>query len=369
MKIKFLSFKLLPLILILTGVLAASGCADSPQAHPINYKYHGDLYRSIFYPYAGLLKGDEMPGTCPQGPAPGIPEDQDSSHSLQDAALMLAKNIVKAESISARLEPGVQYLRDQGKDVSRLESLLEEYNGLVEEAKYYLELAVSSSGKDESTAGTNNGSEDGSSVENIEKECLIQSQKSMIRASLVLKDIFDEFKLLMPGNEELNETDFLSAAGEGRVTLMGSFDLKLHLEEGEIAVMSPDSVIIIEGDYVLEIKEGRPENIFVYHIRSADLEVSGPRKTLLVSGENITVEADGEGYASFLGNGTYIVEDADGMKREEQWAVDSFLDEIAPGKPGKTENRIPHVGIHYPETGVRETLLERAGFIEKNQLY
>ncbi|WP_239450977.1 hypothetical protein [Methanosarcina horonobensis] len=354
------------MILILTGVLVTSGCVGS-QGQPFTYMPPGDLYRSIFNPYAGLLKGNEMPHIGPQGPFSGVPEDHGSSRSLRDAARMLDENIEKAETISAGLEQGVQYLRDHGKDVSRLESLLEEYNGLVEEARHYLDLAGSSSGEEESTIGTNGDSEEGFPVGSTEKEYLIKSQKSMIRANLVLKDIFDEFKLLMPGSEELNETSLLSAEGEGKVTLMGSFDLKLHLEKGEIAVMSPDSIIKIEGDYVFEIKEGRPENIFVYYIRSADLEISGSRKTLLLSGENITVEAEGEGYASFFGNGTYNVEDPSGMKKEEQWAVNPFFDEgMGPGRPKKTEKRVHVVGIHSPEIGIRETLLKRITFIEKN---
>lgn len=358
MKIKFLSFILLLLILTVTGVLATSGCVDS-QAQPIMNKHQGDLYRSIFYPYAGLLKG-EMPD--PQGPHPGMPEDHDPSSSMQDAKRMLGENIVKAEAISARLEPGIQYLKEQGKDVSRLESLLEEYNGLVEESKHYLELATSAS-EGENTTGTDNVSDNGL-PESAEKEYLIQSQKSMIRASLVLKDIFEEFKLLMPGNEELDETGRLSAEGEGKVTLIGSFDLKLHLEEGEIAVMSPDSIIKIKGDYTFEVKEGRPENIIVYYIQSADLEVSGSRKILLLSGKNITVEADGEGYASFLGNGTYIVEDTGGIKREEQWAAESFFNEEM--GPEKTGDKIPPVGIHGSEAGIQENLLKGTGFIWKN---
>jgi hypothetical protein len=360
MKIKFSSLKLLSLILIITGVLAGSGCVES-QAQPIAYKYQGDLYRSIFYPYEGLFVNDGIPSDPHQPSA--VPEGQDS---LQNAALMLAGNIEKAEAISARLEPGVQYLRDQGKDVSRLESLIEEYNGLVDEAKYYLDLAVSSSDKEESPAGTNNGSAEGEVY--TEKDYLIQSQKSMVQASLVLKDIFDEFKLLMPGNEELNETDRLNATGDGKVALMGSFDLKLHLEDGEIAVMSPDSVIKIEGDYVLEIKEGRPDDIFVYYIQSADLEISGPRKTLMLNGENITVEADGEGYASFFGNGTYSVENASGVQKEEQWAVDSFLNDMTseklekPEKPENTESKIHSVGLHGLDTGIREPLLKKITF-------
>ena len=215
---------------------------------------------------------------------------------------------------------------------------LKNTDGLVEEAKHYRALAASSSGKEDSSPGMNEDSEDGLPVESSEKEYLIQSQKRMIRANLVLKDIFEEFKRLMPGSRELKKPDRLSAKGEGRVTLMGSFDLNLHLQEGEMAVMhlSPDSTIKIEGDYTLEIIDDRQENMLIYHIQSADVEISGSRKMLLLSGENITVEADGEGYAAFFGNGTYSIEDADGIKKEEQWAVNLFFEEkMGPRKTRK----------------------------------
>jgi len=365
MKIKFL-----PLILVLMGVIVISGCVDS-QAQPSTYKAPGDLYSSIFDPYTGLLRGgSEIPDMHidPHGPPPDMPsEGRGSAHSLQNAKLLLDENIEKAESISSRLDPGVQYLKEQGEDVVRLESLLEEYRGLVEEAKYYRALAAASSGEEDSSPGMNEDSEDGLPVESSEKEYLIQSQKSIIRANLVLKDIFDEFKRLIPGNVELKEPDRLSAEGEGRVTLIGRFDLNLHLQEGEMAIMdlSPDSTIKIEGDYILEIKDGRQENMLIYHIQSADVEISGYHKMLLLSGKNITVEADGEGYATFLGNGTYSIEDADGIKKEEQWAVNSFFEEkMGPERPGRTENKIAAVGTHGPETG-----MDKRNIIEENPLY
>ncbi|WP_440948633.1 hypothetical protein ACSAZL_10615 [Methanosarcina sp. T3] len=333
------------MILIIIGVLATSGCVDS-QAQPYT-KVPGDLYMSIFYPYAGLLT-----------PHPPHHPDMDGSPSLRDATLLLDGNIEKAEFIAERIEPGVQYLKEQGKDVNRLEALLEEYKGLIEEAKYYRALAASVSGEEYDISGINQASEDEPAEESSEKEYLIQSQKSMIRANLVLKDIFDEVKRLMPGSAELNETARLSAEGEGRVTLMGGFDLNLHLQKGEIAIMdlSPDSVIQIEGDYTLEIKDGRQENMLIYHIRSADMEISGSQKTLLLIGENITIEADGEGYAVFFGNGTYTVEDLDGIKTtEEKWATDSFFEEeMGPGEPERTENRHAPVGIHVQENGRKE---------------
>jgi len=339
-----MKIKLLSLILIIMGVLVTSGCVDS-QAQPYT-KVPGDLYRSIFYPYAGLLTPHHPPHP-----------DVDGSPSLRDATLLLDENIEKAEFIAEKIEPGVQYLEEQGKDVSRLEALLEEYKGLIEEAKHYRALAASVSGEEYSISGRNEASEDELAAESSEKEYLIQSQKSMIRANLVLKDIFEEFKRLMPGSVELNETARLSAEGEGRVSLMGSFDLNLHLQEGEMAVMdlSPDSVIQVEGDYALEIKDGRQENMRIYHIRSADVEISGSQKTLLLIGENITVEADGEGYAVFFGDGTYTVEDATGIKTEEQWADDTlFGDEMGPEGPERAENRFSPVGMHVQENGKKE---------------
>lgn len=357
-----MKIKLLSLILIIMGVIVISGCVDS-QAQPSICKAQGDLYRSIFYPYAGLLtKGDEIPGMHigPRGPPPDMPyEGQGPVRSLRDAIFLLDNNIEKAEIISARLEQGVQYLREQGKDVSRLESLLEEYNSLVEEAKHYRALAVPLSDEENSISGVDKNSEADLPAESAEKEYLIQSQKSMIRANLVLKDIFEEFKLLMPGSEELNETARLSAKGKGRVTLMGSFDLNLHLQEGEMVIMnlSPDSTVYVKGNYILKIKEGQQENALIYHIRAADVNVSGSHKMLLLSGENITVEANGEGHAAFFGNGTYSVEDAGGVKKEELWAVNSFLEgkiKINPEESGKKENRITAVIIHNPETIIRK---------------
>ncbi|AKB31932.1 ATPase involved in DNA repair [Methanosarcina siciliae HI350] len=340
------------LILIIMGVLVTSGCVDS-QAQPYTNsqvqpytKVPGDLYRSIFYPYAGLLTSH-----------PPLNPDVDGPPSLRDATHLLDENIGKAEFIAEKIEPGIQYFKEQGKDVSRLEALLEEYKRLIEEAKIYRALAASESGEDYVISEMNEASEDGMTVESSEKEYLIQSQKSMIQANLVLKDIFDEFKRLMPGSVELNETARLNAEGEGRVTLMGGFDLSLHLQGGEIAIMdlSPDSVMQIEGDYTVEIKDGRQENILIYHIRSADVEISGAQKTLLLIGENITVESEGEGYAVFFGNGTYTVEGAAGTKPEEQWASEVLLvAEMGPDKPERTENKFSPVGMHVQENGRKE---------------
>jgi hypothetical protein len=72
----------------------------------------------------------------------------------------------------------------------------------------------------------------------------------------------------------------------------------------------------------------------VYNILSADVKISGSRKAVMLRGKNITLTAEGEGYAAFLGNGTYSIEDADGVKKEQNWAHPLFTEGTNPGAQG-----------------------------------
>jgi hypothetical protein len=340
MKIKFLS-----LLLILAGIIMISGCVDE-EAQVFTGKAPGDLYGTIFYPYTGLRGGGE-PEMSHTHDAP--PEEfhpgRESMHTLRDATSLLDSNIEKAEAISLRLEAGIERYKAEGEDVSRLEARLEEYNLLVEEAKQYRALAAAAAGEENNSSVASSDPYNGSS-EDMEREYLISSQKSMIKANHVLRDIFEELQLLMPGTEELNNTSRLSAAGEGKAILMGSFTLNLHLEEGEMAIadLSRDSVIDIQGDYTFEEKNDMHGRVRLYHINSADVRVSGSRKTVLLGDENITLTADGEGYAAFLGNGTYTVEEAGRAIKEENWGKPFFEKGMGPGEygPDGKEDNIEH---------------------------
>ena len=222
------------------------------KTQPLTSKAPENLYRSIFYPYTELQDhgGPEIPDVHPHDPLLKYHPGSESIHNLRDATFLLDRNIEKAEFISTRLEEGIQRYKAEGKDVSRLEALLEEYNLLVEEAKKYRALADAAVDEENNSSITNSDSENGSS-ENTKREYLIRSQKSMIQANIVLKEIFEEFQRLMPGSEEINSTSRLSAAGEGKVSLIGNFTLNLHLEKGDMAIpdLSQDSEIYITGDY------------------------------------------------------------------------------------------------------------------------
>ncbi len=361
MKIKFIL-----LLLILAGIIVISGCVDA-ETQPPTYKAPEYLYRTIFYPYAGLLHGEGMHHRDP--PPDGFNPGPESTHTMRDAASLLDRNIEKAEAISIRLETEIQHYKAEGKDVSRLETLLEEYNLLVGEAKQYRALADTAAGEENSSSITD--SENGSS-ESTEREYLIRSQKSMIQANHVLKDIFDEFQHLMPGSEELNSTSRLTAAGDGKAILMGSFTLDLHLGEGEMAILdlSRDSEIDIKGDYTFEEKHDRQDKVRLYNIRSADVKISGSRKTVLLNDENITLVTDGEGYAAFQGNGTYRVEEAGGTVKEENWATPFFEERMNPddcGHDGKECDKatgrrqgsnITEADRAYPETENRRSFIK-----------
>ncbi|RXA17403.1 hypothetical protein EQO05_12185 [Methanosarcina sp. MSH10X1] len=324
-------------LLIIAGVIVTSGCVDEETQFSTSRAPEG-LYRTIFCPYAGLMdcegplmQGMHLPDSLPRGPHPGY----ESINDLREATFLLDSNIEKAEIISIRLESGIERYKAEGEDVSRLEVLLEEYNLLVEEAKQYRALADTAAGGKNNSSVTDSDAYNGLSGD-MQRDYLIRSQESMIQANYVLKDIFDEVQLLMPGSEELNRTSRLSAAGKGKAILMGSFTLNLHLEEGKMAIgdLSRDSEIDIEGDYTFEEKNDMHDRVRLYHINSADIRVSGSGKTVMLSSENITLTADGEGYVAFQGNGTYSVQEEDGAVKEENWAKPLFEEKMGHGEHG-----------------------------------
>ena len=334
MKIKFLF-----LLIILAGIIIISGCVDR-EDQPLTSKAPENMYRSIFYPNAELQDHG----------GPGIPDEHrhDSSeepgckpfHTLRDATSLLDRNIEKAEFISARLEERIQRSKAEGKDVNKLEDLLVKYNLLVEEARKYRSLADTAVDEENNSSIINSDLENCSS-ENTEREYLIRSQKSMIQANIVLKEIFNEFQRLMPGSEEINKTSILSAAGEGKVSLIGNFTLNMHLEKGDIVIpdLSKDSEIYLTGDYFFEERtEMQDDMLRLYHIRTADVKISGSRKTVLLRGSNISLTAaDGEGYAVFRGNGTYRIENAGEIIKEQSWADPFPKEGMNPEKYGHDE--------------------------------
>lgn len=322
------------LFLILTGILVNPGCADA-KSQPLTYNAPGELYMSIFFPYVGLLSpgAHNMPEGYTQYPYQDQPfsrdftesPGQDYSRDLREATGLLDSNIKKAEETSQKIEVGIQQLQAKEEDVGRLEELYGEYTSLIEDAKRYRELSISVSGEEP--------------VDETQVKYLVLSQNSMIQANFVLKEIFGEFQHRMLRTEQLNNSR-LNAEGSGRVILVGSFTLNAHLENGVMAILglSSDSAIYIKGDYTFEEQKEGTYNVLLYNIRYADIEIPGSSNTVLLNAEKISLEvADGKGSVTFLGNGTYTIEDANGTKRAEDWTNISL--EMKAPDPGPGHGR------------------------------
>lgn len=322
MKIKYLL-----LLLVVSGIIIISGCLAS-EKQPSTSKDPGSIQRSFFDPYFGSLEHrgsqSELPPQDPFMPQPG----SESMYNLTNATTLLDRNIQKADVTIMRIEDGIQRQKAEGKDVSKVEALLEQYKLLIEKAKEYRALADKTSAEKNNSSVSDSKLEDNSS-ENLKREYLIKSQNYMIQSNDVLKEIFRELQHLRPGNEQLNNTSRLKATGDGMVNLMGNLTLNLHLEEGEMAIpnLSEDAEIYINGDYVFEEKNDIQGSIRLYRIQSADVKISGSRKAVMLRGKNITLTADGEGYVTLLGNGTYSIEDANGTKKKQKWAHPFFKEE------------------------------------------
>jgi hypothetical protein len=328
MNIKFLS-----LLFIIAGIIMISGCVDK-DAKVFTYNPSEDLVRTIFFPYIGLLHSNDIPHPDPET-------------TFGDATSLLDNNIEKAENISLKIKTGIERYKSGGKDVSRLEALLEEYDRLINEAKQYRALADKSF-EEENNSSIENNSQYNVSPENLGRGYLILSQKSMMQANRVLRNIFEEIQSLSHGNEELNNTSRLISTGQGKAMFMGSFTLNMHLENGEMAILdlSNDSEIDIKGNYTFEEKkdphdmDNAHNKVRLYYINSSDVNISGSRKTVLLSCENINLTADGEGYAAFQGNGTYSIEEAGKTVKEEKWMTPFFEDGMSSEEhqPGRRNN-------------------------------
>jgi hypothetical protein len=79
----------------------------------------------------------------------------------------------------------------------------------------------------------------------------------------------------------------------------------------------------------------------------------------MLDNENVTLTADGEGYVAFQGTGTYSVEDAGRIVKEEKWAKPFFEEGMNPqehGPGGKDDN----IG-HGPDRNDNDMIGQRKG--------
>jgi FlaG/FlaF family flagellin (archaellin) len=211
--------------------------------------------------------------------------------------------IDKADSISERIESEIERLNGSGVDTTEVELMLERYNTLIENASEYREMALD--------------------AEQDSSESLAYMQQSVDatrQANDVLRNILEFLKDHRQGFANLSEDTNVSANGNGTAVISGNFDINLSATDAKLVVkdLAGDATIEMDGEYeriTPEESMGRGTPATVYLDFTGDAHINGSRLTMMVSGENISIDATGTGSTVFTGEGTYTT-DSDTM----QWA-------------------------------------------------
>lgn len=299
--------KKMPLIvlIILMLMVVISGLADSDDV--FSHSDEGpDVHRDRSIPPLGMASSQSEVFMVTH---------MVSFSSMVDEETFLEDNIEKSESMVQRLDTASNELENEGKNVSDLKSMIIDYSDLVSESRSYLEMAQTTSSESEKEA------------------YLDKSRESIIKANSQLKPILDEIKEYMTGPVEITNTT-LSAEGSGVAILSGDIDLSFFLSDGKFSVVdfSGDLVIDTDADYKQEYapdKDGShdlimPHAMISYIDVTGNVSMSGSSYTVAIMADRIDLEANGNGEAELVGNGTYHLDNDISKGKENVWMIPIF---------------------------------------------
>jgi len=214
-----------------------------------------------------------------------------------------------SEAMALRLENEIERMEQNGEDVSELETMLEDYNALIAEAKQYQEQA---------REAYSNGDEQDEIITNMN-----QAGESIKDANAVLKKILQALKQSREGLVVLTGENILNAEGDGTAVISGNFTLNFTANDSMLVVkdMAQDADINttaanFESSNVDSGNSEYNNRAFVYHNLTGDVTIEGSRLTVMIRGTDISLEADGKGTAMLSGDGSYEVNGT-----ESSWAV------------------------------------------------
>jgi len=221
---------------------------------------------------------------------------------LNDDSEFLADNIEKSEAMAVRLDETLIRLKAQGNDVEELETLIHDYSLLVEDSKMYFEMANVSESNETLATGTS---------EEAREEYLEKSRNRIIEANMLLKDIFHELRPYLAIHAKVSEGSTLSAEGTGTVVLSGDFDVKMSLSDGRLSYVDFMDDISVKTENMNEATITRvpdmQQELVSYENLIGNVSISGSGFILEVTGEDISLQASGQGEAELFGNGTYYI--------------------------------------------------------------
>lgn len=296
-----MNHKAIVLIFAIVLVTIAGGCADKPSTLNRGQDYKPD-YSLVPASLSVLSSPDHIK-----------PERPDIRPVFRDEREEFNNIISEADLIAQELDSRILSFEEEGKDVQRLKSLLEEYKTLISSAKTYRQLA------DQDHEGCTDPE-----CAAIETELYMQlSRENLKKSNSILLDIFNEMKKLLPGHVKLGEGCTLSATGTGRVLLAGDLNANISIRNGVFYVVglpnNPELPITIVGKYEFKQSEKPEDRLSYYKIIDATVAISAQRSAFIVEASEISIVVKGNGTIDFFGNGTYIITCPDGSSDDMHW--------------------------------------------------
>ena len=208
----------------------------------------------------------------------------------------------RSDSIAIRIQAEIDRLDEVGEDTKDLKKLLDDY-----------EKALNASHDDATELFDNhNGFNDEGELQNAEEArafladaaAKMRSSYNMRETNSLLRQIFEELKEHRPGSVSLSSTGALAAQGNGKATISGNLDIKVNGKDGILIIKDydEDAVIEIEGK---GIKEMLDDGTIKYEGFDGSATIKGSSITVVITGDNIELNAEGTGSAVLRGHGSY----------------------------------------------------------------
>lgn len=212
--------------------------------------------------------------------------------------------LANADNVSARLDAQIQELKDRGVDTAALEKKAQAFNALVEEARENyletLELFESHSGFDSSGMVTN--VKDARAFLDKATDLQKDTLKKLKLAARHLQDVFKDVKKNSRKKAVVEGMGRLVASGNGRAVIEG--DVNVTLSGNATLKVSSNANVTMSGNGSREVL-GNGE---VKYQGYDSITIEGRNIRIEVSGNDISLEAEGTGKAVLRGNGTYRTE-------------------------------------------------------------
>jgi uncharacterized protein YoxC len=192
-----------------------------------------------------------------------------------------------SENLRVRLNNEINTMEENGKDVGDLRYMLGQYEELIGQAR-----------------------------EKYENGYTVQAGKDIKDANGILRNMLKELKQEREGVVVLTGNGTLHAEGSGTAVLSGNLTINITADDAKLVIkdLAGDADIDVSNYEISNIESGNSTDnnrAFVYINVTGDVNINGSRLTVMVSGEDIELYADGTGTAVLSGEGTYEIIDGD----------------------------------------------------------